>query len=105
MAEEIFLRPRGGLLGASRRLEGYRRATEMPPKAAGRLREATEGYGGVPKATEGYRNATDELPESCRRVAEGSARQSDTKSSPCKAVVLCVAWVCGSLKWSSPRPR
>ena len=38
MAEETFLRPLGGLLGASRRPKGYRRATEMLPKAAGRLR-------------------------------------------------------------------
>ena len=38
MAEETFLRPPGGLLGASRRPKGYRRATEMLPKAAGRLR-------------------------------------------------------------------
>ena len=82
MAGEAFLRPLGGLLGASRRPKGYRRATEMLPTAAGGLREATEdyggrpkGYGGRPKATEGDRRATREALASCRKIGEAIEHQ------------------------------
>ena len=82
MAGEAFLRPLGGLLGASRRPKGYRRATEMLPKPAGGRREATEGYGGLPKgygglpkATEGNRRATREAQASCRKTREAIEHQ------------------------------